>query len=220
MKTPSGEVCTGTLTYRVSEEDDARRSKWIVTLSEGGGKAYRDLELEEREILRLVERRSGSPSTTTLDSKKEKGRQVKQGNVVSSSDSECHKTVGAGTQEKEHVREGESAVQKNSQFGSKQSQTKPQISEREKRRMRREAMLEEDQEQQSCDSPSTPSRKKRKMPQTQRRTQANHRNSKKNPKKRGSCNEPDEECVKIKMNTGTLYLYRGLNRRAVFVRRY
>lgn len=30
----------------------------------------------------------------------------------------------------------------------------------------------------------------------------------------------DDEVVKVKMNTGTLYLYKGLNRRAVFVRRY
>ena len=30
----------------------------------------------------------------------------------------------------------------------------------------------------------------------------------------------DDEVVKVKMNTGTLYLYKGLNRRAVFVRKY
>ena len=29
----------------------------------------------------------------------------------------------------------------------------------------------------------------------------------------------DEEVVKIKLNTGTLYMYKGLNRRVVFVRR-
>uniref|UniRef100_A0A7S2S868 Uncharacterized protein n=1 Tax=Eucampia antarctica TaxID=49252 RepID=A0A7S2S868_9STRA len=29
----------------------------------------------------------------------------------------------------------------------------------------------------------------------------------------------DEEVVKIKLNTGTLYMYRGLNRRVMFVRR-
>jgi hypothetical protein len=29
----------------------------------------------------------------------------------------------------------------------------------------------------------------------------------------------EEEVVKVKLNTGTLYLYKGLNRRAVFVRR-
>jgi hypothetical protein len=29
----------------------------------------------------------------------------------------------------------------------------------------------------------------------------------------------EEEVVKVKLNTGTLYLYKGLHRRAVFVRR-
>lgn len=29
----------------------------------------------------------------------------------------------------------------------------------------------------------------------------------------------EEEVVKVKLNTGTLYLYKGANRRAVFVRR-
>ena len=31
--------------------------------------------------------------------------------------------------------------------------------------------------------------------------------------------DKDEEVVKVKLNTGTLYLYKGVNRRAVFVRR-
>lgn len=34
-----------------------------------------------------------------------------------------------------------------------------------------------------------------------------------------SSDDKDEEVVKVKLNTGTLYLYKGANRRAVFVRR-
>ena len=37
-------------------------------------------------------------------------------------------------------------------------------------------------------------------------------------KKKGAGGK-DEEVVKVKLNTGTLYLYKGLHRRAVFVRR-
>mmetsp|Transcript_26312 Transcript_26312/g.38989 ORF Transcript_26312/g.38989 Transcript_26312/m.38989 type:complete len:172 (+) Transcript_26312:56-571(+) len=54
------------------------------------------------------------------------------------------------------------------------------------------------------------------------------RNDMKNMKRNGSSNATttkkgaggkDEEVVKVKLNTGTLYLYKGLHRRAVFVRR-
>lgn len=54
------------------------------------------------------------------------------------------------------------------------------------------------------------------------------RNEMKNMKRNGSSNATttkkgaggkDEEVVKVKLNTGTLYLYKGLHRRAVFVRR-
>ena len=38
------------------------------------------------------------------------------------------------------------------------------------------------------------------------------------PSKRGKASN-DEEVVKIKLNTGILYMYKGLNRRVVFVRR-
>ena len=38
------------------------------------------------------------------------------------------------------------------------------------------------------------------------------------PSKRGKAAN-DEEVVKIKLNTGILYMYKGLNRRVVFVRR-
>ena len=40
------------------------------------------------------------------------------------------------------------------------------------------------------------------------------------PKNRNGSSREKEEVVKVKMNTGTLYLYRGNNPRAVFVRRY
>jgi len=40
------------------------------------------------------------------------------------------------------------------------------------------------------------------------------------PKNRNVSSREKEEVVKVKMNTGTLYLYRGNNPRAVFVRRY
>ena len=51
--------------------------------------------------------------------------------------------------------------------------------------------------------------------------EANTKNTsagKKNSSKKGIGGK-EEEAVKVKLNTGTLYLYRGVNRRAVFVRR-
>ena len=39
-------------------------------------------------------------------------------------------------------------------------------------------------------------------------------------KRSRSSKDAGEEVIKVKLNTGTLYLYRGLKRRAVFVRRY
>lgn len=124
-------------------------------------------------------------------------------------------------------------------------QSKPdttgKVSDREQRRKRREALLtlEEKQKQKQqqdsgSDSPASSSapNKKRKttvvVSSPPRNTAANRRtNARRNKTARGrrttrknSPPTPKEECVKIKMNTGTLYLYRGLNRRAVFVRKY
>lgn len=79
----------------------------------------------------------------------------------------------------------------------------PQLSAREKRlRMRREAAGEE------FDEPSIDLNSKKK---SGRNTGGWKGNSSKKEK---------EEVVKVKMNTGTLYLYRGENPRAVFVRKY
>merc|ERR1719162_643656 len=67
LKTSNGEICTGTLTYKLSEEDDIRKSKWIVTLNGSNRKSTKDLELQEKEILRLVERRLGSAPAPSFE---------------------------------------------------------------------------------------------------------------------------------------------------------
>lgn len=84
----------------------------------------------------------------------------------------------------------------------------PILSARAQRRLRREARSVDD----SCSSSSSPALRK----------------SMGTKKKRNACNEvtncskktkSNDEVIEVKMLTGTLYLYRGLNRRAEFVRR-
>jgi len=87
-----------------------------------------------------------------------------------------------------------------------------QLSSREKRlRMRQEA-VEADLDVQNIEvSPKKENNKSKGKNKTpNKRASTWGRNSK----------QPKEEVVKVKMNTGTLYMYRGSNPRAVFVRTY
>lgn len=96
-------------------------------------------------------------------------------------------------------------------------QSKVELSEREKRRIRREALLEEEHDHNITNNnnmnanPSSGT-KKRKATLPISKPRNNNKKQKKFKK-----SEPAEECVKVKMNTGMLYLYRGLNRWAAFL---
>lgn len=95
-----------------------------------------------------------------------------------------------------------------SKVTTKSMETTPQtvLSEREKRRLKREeasrlALQKKQPKRAFGHSPlsSAPTKKR---------------------KRNGKLDKAaDEEVIKVKLNTGTLYLYRGLNRRAVFIRR-
>jgi len=94
-----------------------------------------------------------------------------------------------------------------------QQPSEPKVSAREQRRLRRQAALDEQVPLVNVAASLTQHRKiqsggkKRSMAQSQRTS-----NAKKAKKEK-------EEVITVQLNTGVLYLYRGLNRRAVFVRK-
>lgn len=91
----------------------------------------------------------------------------------------------------------------------------PVLSAREKRmRMRREAIGADQDEPQELIP-----KKKKKRTKARDGYDAKHESSKE-PNGNRSSKKEKEEVVKVKLNTGTLYLYRGMNPRAVFMRRY
>ena len=229
MRTLSGDVNTGTLLYKISEEDEIRNSKWIVTMDASDSKPMREVQLQEREILRLVERRSSSSAKLPSPSAQKGKKRKVGGNFISCSDSDTNKNKSLnGSSQQAIQNDSESPTPSSlnscsaSQVGSIAPQSKPEISDREKRRMRREALLEEEKElvQSDNNTPRYTKRQKNSNPISKTNTNTNNASSKiKGKKKKAFKHDPNEECVKVKMNTGTLYLYRGLNRRAVFIRR-
>ncbi len=84
------------------------------------------------------------------------------------------------------------------------------VSARAERSMRRQAKIETDPTKKGSNTNKKLSFKRRID------MKRNSINSSSNSKKNGG---KDDEVVKVKLNTGTLYLYKGSVRRAVFVRR-
>uniref|UniRef100_A0A6U3P8L8 Uncharacterized protein n=1 Tax=Ditylum brightwellii TaxID=49249 RepID=A0A6U3P8L8_9STRA len=87
----------------------------------------------------------------------------------------------------------------------------PKVSAREQRRLRRQAALDEQVPSIGCVSSQYQQVKsgvKRPMAQSQR------------PLSVKKAKKEKEEVITVQLNTGVLYLYRGINRRAVFVRKY
>lgn len=93
------------------------------------------------------------------------------------------------------------------------------LSVRAKRSKRRQAKIEKDPAKKVTGKKSTSS--KRSVESSMKKEFVKSHSSSNNSttiKKKGAGGK-DEEVVKVKLNTGTLYLYKGLHRRAVFVRR-
>ena len=79
--------------------------------------------------------------------------------------------------------------------------------------MRRQAKIEKDPVRKGPSSISISNKKSGLKPR--RAEMKGKKSSQSSSSKKGK----DEEVVKVKLNTGTLYLYKGSHRRAVFVRR-
>ena len=89
------------------------------------------------------------------------------------------------------------------------------VSARAARSARRQAKIEV--EPTSKDQNGTNTKKAIKRRMDVKNMKRNNSNSVGSSMKKNS--DKEEEVVKVKLNTGTLYLYKGLHRRAVFVRR-
>lgn len=89
-----------------------------------------------------------------------------------------------------------------------QAQKEARLTAREARSRRRQAAIEDTKAAIANSSDAQPSRK-RKLSGAAKQSAKNKREKQQN----------QEDCVKIKLLTGTLYLYRGQNRRAEFIRR-
>lgn len=90
------------------------------------------------------------------------------------------------------------------------------MSSRATRSMRRQAITEKDPVKKGSAIKKGTSKKLMDANLKKDYAKANSSSSKNMKKVAG---DKDEEVVKVKLNTGTLYLYKGLDRRAVFVRR-
>jgi len=90
------------------------------------------------------------------------------------------------------------------------------VSARAARSARRQATIETDPSKKGSANSSKKAFKRRNEMKSMKRNGSSNSNTAMSKKGTGG---KEEEVVKVKLNTGTLYLYKGLHRRAVFVRR-
>lgn len=98
------------------------------------------------------------------------------------------------------------------------SSMKRAVSARAQRSLRRQAKIEKDPVQKGCSTGNKFSIMKPRRRIDKNDQQANSSMNSTTIMRKGPSGK-EEEVVKVKLNTGTLYLYKGVNRRAVFVRR-
>eukprot|EP00521_Asterionellopsis_glacialis_P016616 CAMPEP_0195294460 /NCGR_PEP_ID=MMETSP0707-20130614/15060_1 /TAXON_ID=33640 /ORGANISM="Asterionellopsis glacialis, Strain CCMP134" /LENGTH=266 /DNA_ID=CAMNT_0040355441 /DNA_START=42 /DNA_END=842 /DNA_ORIENTATION=- len=229
-------IVRGKLAYKLSEGPTAN-PRWLVTFV---GETWKDEELYERSFGKVLQKANedGSDNVSTApaqqksfggrNSKKLKNGHSGSNNKSSSTSSQKSKSNGGTSGRDEDLIDrkkkkmvafseaGSPMASDNNGADSSSPLTDGKVSAREQRSLRRQAMIQEDA---PLSLPDEKSHKKKRSLEvllnkcgngSKAGPNCNHGN--KRPRK-------DEEVVKIPMNTGTLYLHRGLHRRATFVRR-
>ena len=210
----AGTILRGRLAQLLTE-GTSPNPRWLVKFDR---QPQKDEEMYERSFGKLLvaydedepSTRSRSPLPPAVQSKPSKpnGNAARRGstgkNSSTSSDEEQKKSVkDNGSKKGSEVSEGSNAGSDDDsstpETGSRRS-SRDRVSAREERSRRRQAKIDEDVPGQES------SGGKRRPPPLN--------GSKKRPR-----GENDGEVVKVKLLTGTLFLYRGLHRRAEFIRR-
>lgn len=204
------EKCFGQIICRSSDQS-----------SESSAKPMRSQDTESKP--RHIENASMEGSSTTQSSRKiKRGRQKNKAvNLLSETNMQESSSTGTGTMSSD----GDSHLVTRSNIAAFGTGTRvipnndgkePVLSAREKRmRLRREANGSGTEELQELGPKKKKRRTKTREGNSNKTESVKECNVSKSSSKKGR-----EEVVKVKLNTGTLYLYRGMNPRAVFVRRY
>lgn len=211
-------------------EGTSPNPRWLIKF-EG---PYKDEEVYEHTFGAVLEAADDVSSDSPTDSRKSAPRPPSVGNAKKLSASTKAISAGANEAEQRSTKGAEGNVEaaeddaetnkakksvsfsnENSPGGSEESSTpmteaeRKKVSAREQRSRRRQAIIDEHP------APLLPGGAEASVPSNGKR-RLGLNGKMKNKRSRG---EGDDECVKIKFLTGTLYLYRGTNRRAEFVRR-
>lgn len=195
-------------------EGTSPNPRWLIKFD---GVSHKDEEMYERSFGKLiasaddddepVSNRSRSPPTTNQNKSSTRLGDNRKGSksASSSSDDEPKKAKASGAtktakpKDSNDGSDGDSSSPETS--GGRKMSAKDRVSAREARSRRRQAQIDQDVPPGLVD----PAGGQRRAPQPS------------NPKKRQRGNDGD--VVKVKLLTGTLFIYKGLNRRAEFIRR-
>lgn len=214
----------GRLAYKLTE-GPSPNPRWLVTFDDQN---HKDEELYEKAFGRTIRSvadeddklksgalsnnrrvRGSSHGRKPTDSSNNRNGSNHKGSATSSEDAETEddkqpsKKKSISNKSVSFSEEGGSVVGSDESSGML---TNDKVSAREQRSLRRQAKIEEEAVILPPPVPSNGANRKRRLP-------SKHSSLKKRK------SDGDEEVVKVKLKTGTLYLYRGLNRRAEFVRR-
>mmetsp|Transcript_15602 Transcript_15602/g.23633 ORF Transcript_15602/g.23633 Transcript_15602/m.23633 type:complete len:234 (+) Transcript_15602:46-747(+) len=197
----------GRLAYNLTE-GVSPNPRWLVTFDD---QSHKDEELYEKALGKVLKHGSdGSEKTFNVS---RRARPLPSSHGASRRESRNSGSSEEGEAEKKKKNKSVSFSDADTPAQSDDSSSNAKkASAREQRSLRRQAKIDEEVvfTVQSGGSRSG----KRRLPSS-RNSGGNINNS----NKRAKGEEGNEEVVKVKLLTGTLYLYRGLHRRAEFIRR-
>jgi len=205
----AGIVLRGRLAQLLTE-GTSPNPRWLVKFD---GQSHKDEEMYERAFGKLLASsgedepiaRSKSPTLASQEkaskAQSRSNRRGSNGRNSSTSSEDDVKKVSKESGKKEVQFEEEVDAGSESETSSRKSSTADKVSAREARSRRRQAQIDEETPANDASKGTT----RRAAPQG-------------NARKRQRV-DTDGEVIKVKLLTGTLFLYRGLHRRAEFIRR-
>mmetsp|Transcript_24837 Transcript_24837/g.36751 ORF Transcript_24837/g.36751 Transcript_24837/m.36751 type:complete len:236 (-) Transcript_24837:80-787(-) len=199
---------TGRLAYNLTE-GVSPNPRWLVTFDD---QSHKDEELYEKALGKVL--KHGSEGSEKTFSTARRARPLPSSHGGSTRESRHSGSSGEGEDEKKRKNKSVSFSDTGTPAQSDDSSSSAKkASAREQRSLRRQAKIDEEV---VFTVPIGGSRSsKRRLPSSRSGSGGNINSSNKRVKGENG----NEEVVKVKLLTGTLYLYRGLHRRAEFIRR-